>query len=332
MQALYRYMPKYGAGGPSRRGSHALADSMGCEARWYLYAYKRLRARGQNRYLTTGTIRHTALAYYYAPKVRDRQIPWFVEYPDMKLALEEDARGKPKEIRDALEMLEAYREYDVGSPVEPLYVEEEFQATIGQLCPGLADEPAEALLCVDKGGRPVMASEGSQLTIALPRLSEEVVTCRPDLIARENGAIDIWDHKTAGGAKDGSGRLPVLNPEYPDYTYFWQAMVNLWIVRQSLPIRSFKLNRIKRDRPFDFDRSGMDIPKDLYAKVPSTIRQAVIQDRQRRRKVAAGARFGDMTPSLMECSTWGACPYAPICYAGDESVRQWRLTTDFFSE
>lgn len=295
-----------------------MADSLGCEVRWYLYAFKHLQPRYSNKYLRIGTILHTALAYHHVLEM-DRKPEWFVKYPDMLTALEEDARGKPAELRNALEFIDAYKYYYTGSPWVPIACEEEFIATVGALDPAGEDEPTEDLTFLDARGEPSI--------VHLPSLNDEVVSCRPDLIIIENGRNIVVDHKSGGSARDGSGRLPILNPQYPDFTYFWQAMVNLHIVRQQMPIEEFVLNRVKRDRPFDFSRDTLTIPEKMYGKVPAAIRASVKRDRALRRKVARGEA---MTPHPFECETkWGSCPYSRLCYAPSQGERDLVLSAEF---
>lgn len=326
-------MAKTGAGGPSRRGSHAMADSLGCEVRWYLYAFERFvpkqaegpRRPGRDRdyYLRVGTLLHTAIAYYYAEKMVDRKPQWFIDYPDLMPALEEDGKGRPNEIRMVLAALEAYREWEIAHPWDPVYVEEELETTVGVLDPEGEDEPEEELVFVD--------SKGKKTVQLLPTLNNEYVTCRPDIIFRENGLMHMGDHKGASAGRNSNGLLPVIGDDNPDFTYSWQAMVNLHIARANgLPIESFQFNRIKREKPFDCKRHTWTPPERMYAKVPSSIRQAIKNDRARRRKVARGEA---LIPHPNECQTqWGPCTYTRICYAHSLQNRNEVLANEFLRD
>jgi hypothetical protein len=146
----------------------------------------------------------------------------------------------------------------------------------------------------------------------------------------------IIDHKTQGGKRDGSGRLPVLDERHPDYTYYWQAMVNLHIVRKGrcsvadgsrLDIHGFKFNRIKRDIPYDFSRDPFDIPARQYAKVPTSMRAMVRRERQLAVKCATSPK--DLIAHPWECESKWRCTYTRLCHVDTLEERNIILATEF---
>lgn len=163
----------------------------------------------------------------------------------------------------------------------------------------------------------------------MPRLNDEVVTCRPDLIIQRNGMNWIIDHKTAGGSrkKGDEGRLAVINPNYPDYTYRWQAMFNLQVCRLSMPIEGFIFNRVKRDIPFDFSRDIADVPERMYQKIPRVIRTTVKKERALIKKALTSP--GDLDINPWECQGKYTCDFARLCYADSVGVRNEILGSEF---
>ena len=312
---------KKGGGGASRRGSHKMADSGGgCEVRYFYAHHMKLRKTGGNYYMDFGTLVHTGMAYHYAERM-ERKPQWYLEQPDRDVAMEIDSLGHPVWLKTAKEIMDAFKRYEAGDPLHAIYVEEEFETTVGTLDPDGEDEPAEEIEYINSKGEPSV--------LKLPTLNDEYVTCRPDLIVMKNGKNYIFDHKTAGGDRKGSGRLPVMNPETPDYTYYWQAMVNLWIVRQHIPVQGFIFNRVKRDIPYDFSQDPFEIPARQYAKVPSSIRAAIKRERHLMRKIA---RKEKLIAYPWECKQNYACTYARLCHVDTIDQRNDRIKGEFVQE
>lgn len=315
-------MAKKKGGGASRRGSHRLADAgSGCEVRWYWSHFVKLKPLKGNFYMDFGTLMHTAAAYHYA-EMMERRPEWFIESPDMEAALLADSLGNAKWLRDVKTFLEWYKRFDTGDPVHPIYCEEEFEATVGALDPDGQDEPAEDIVTDT-----IDPETGEKKVIHLPTLNDEIVTCRPDLINERNGDNWIWDHKSASAGRDGSGRLKVLDDRYPDYTYVWQAMVNLHIVRQTIPIRGFIFNRLKRDAPYDCSRDLFTVPARTYAKVPRTIRECVKRERSLLRKSVTAK--STLVSAPWECKGAFACSYVRVCHNDSLEERDAIIQSEF---
>lgn len=313
--------PERGGGGASRRGSHKLADAGGCEVKFYWsHKIKAEKAKGRY-YLDFGTLFHTALAYHYGPKMQ-RTPQWLVDCPDRESAMEEDSKGNPEWYRRAKEIMQAYEAHYAGEPWEPIYCEEEFETTLGVIDPDGEDEPPVHLERTNPDD-----PEGPPLVLDLPSLNEEIVTCRPDLIVTYNGYNWLVDHKTAGAARDGSQRLPVIDERRLDYKYSWQAMLNLWVVRQTLDIEGFIFNRVKRSPPYDFSRDVYPVPGRLYAKIPAVCRAVIKKERDLRIRIFNG---GKIIPSPWECVTpFGNCDYVKLCHVDSKGDRDLSLLSDF---
>lgn len=334
-------MPKKtGGGGASKRGSHHLADNGGCEVRWDYAFNKRVGPKKGSWYADFGTMIHTVLAYHYVQFI-ERKPQWFLDHPNEMAAIEEDSLGKPAWLRTALEFREWYRNHEAGDPLVPLYIEETFEATVREVDPTGVDEPSiefeYSMECdgystndvtgeVDYDSRcQNLDMEGQHIKhvikrmLRLPSLDEETVTCRPDLIHLRNGSNALTDHKTKGGARDGSGRLPVLDESRPDFTYVWQAMYNLHVVRTKIDVEYFEFNRVKRDRPFDVARDPWIPPADLYATIPAAVREMV---RQERRLAVKAARGEKMIAKPWLCKADWECGYTRLCYADSPEERE----------
>lgn len=308
-------------GGKSARGSHHMKDNLGCPTNWELANFLHVFPRERGNYYTDfGTLVHTGLAYLYAAR-QTRKPQWYQTEPDVEVALLRDAKGNPKYLRDCKELLSFYKYFESTDPWETTYIEEVFEASVGAIDPTGADEPAETLEYVK--------DDGITVEVKLPSLNAEIVTCRPDAIIVRNGRNFIVDHKTAGAARNGSNRLPVLSDHNPDYTYIHQACVNLHIVRQSIDVMGFMFNRIKRDVPFDVSRDMAKIPDGIYASVPATIRASIKKERELIRRAC---RREPMEKYLWEChGSKYKCGYVRLCYAENAASRHIILNTEYSS-
>lgn len=293
---------KFG-GGPSSFGSHGMAEAMGCEVRYYLSSHKKYQPVGgfRNKYLDIGTILHSALMYYYAERM-ERKPQWYVDFPDMMEVLEEDSKGRPAELRNALQFLDFYKVRAAGDAWTPLFIEETFEAKVWQL----------------KGLKGPATAE-----------DDVFVTCRPDLICKINGENWIVDHKSAGAGRNTGGRLSVINEQYPDHTYDWQAMVNLHLVRTQMDIAGFIFNRVKRDAPYDRDPYFFQVPTRMYPKMPSVMAAAAARRIELNKKIANNE---PMIPHPWECEAKWRCPYTRICYSESVEQRNMRINMEFTIE
>lgn len=274
-----------GHGASSRRGSHRLADAEGCPRKWWLRYARRLVPVEEKQATFAGTLAHLGLEYFYNSKL---PVPEEKPFPTFEAAIEERGRGDPNAIRNAIDCVRAYIVWEAGDPLVPLAVEEEFVATVGEIDPGGPDAS----------------------------LDDEIVTCKPDLIARNCGYVGMYDHKTEGVWGRGN-RLPILKTD-GRYTLSWQAMLNLHIIRCRkedprgiAECASFTLNRIKKDVPFDFDRYPLRMRQPAYEDVPRLIRKKVAAEREFIRALERGERLG---PDFTHChGPYGVCDYAPLC-------------------
>lgn len=298
-----------GGGGPSKRGSHHTAGNQKCDQAYIYRHVWRLERKAPNFYLDFGTLVHTGLAYHYVEKMSSLPA-WYMRQPNVEIAMQADAKGKPQWLRDAKDLLEAYKRRYASDPWLPLHVEEEFEATVGALDPEGQDDPPFEVTLRDY--------YGNARTFQQPSLNEEVVTCRPDIIFVEAGIKKVGDHKTGGGGRgnNDSERLPPIEGIW--YDYLWQQMYNLHIVRQTYPdVEEFVFNRIKRSTPFDFDRLPGSYPAGRYAKVPAMVRASIRSEREKLRRISEGA-----TPQWYQWEC-GRCDFRALCDA--ESDLDFRL-------
>lgn len=308
-----RFMTKRSGTGPSRRGSHRLSATDGCPTQFKYRIALGAQPRESNYYLEYGTLMHTAQAYYYVPRM-ERKPQWYLDFPDMEAALLEDSLGHDDRLRKVKETMLAYDRWESGQQWFPLYNEEEFEATVGKVDPEGQDESPFVVTYTDRQGNTVVK--------VFPSLNDEIVTCRPDLIIPKNGGNYIVDHKTGGADRKGTGRLPIIDPRFPDYSYGWQAMFNLCVVRAAgLQVEGFIFNRIKRDPPFDFARDLYDCSEQMYSTIPGSIRAAVIAERDSWRRMSTP---GSIFTKPWECS---GCSYKQLCYADSKEQRDFILET-----
>lgn len=323
------FKKKTKGGGASRRGSHALKDATNpCDVARYYSQHLRLRKiSGDNYYMDFGTLVHTGLAYYYAEKLEVKP-QWFIESPSVEAAMENDSLGHSEWLTKAQGIMEAFKHWEVGQPWQPILVEEEVAVSLGEIDPEGRDEPAFEVEYVDEHGLPQVYK--------FPTLNEEKVTCRPDLIVKSNGGLLICDHKTAGAARDKSGRLKILQPddEY-ERKYQWQGMVNLTICRAKWPeIEGFVFQRIKRDIPYDFARDDFNVPPLLYDRVPMTMRASVRREReQKARFLTTTDPKRDLIAAPWMCIADGyRCSFDRLCHADGLDERKVRRQSEFYIE
>lgn len=188
--------------------------------------------------------------------------------------------------------------------LEPLHIEEEFTATVGELDPGGPDSS----------------------------LDNEIVTCRPDLIYRtKSGAISVLDYKSHGNSRVNptTGRLTRWNQETGEYALNWQVLTNLHIVRARLGYRvaDFVIQRTTRQEPYDFDRHVLKIPQLAYTEAPRVMRELVKQERESIVKLERGER---PSPRFHACmGRFGPCDYRFVCTATDRDMMLDRLQTKY---
>jgi hypothetical protein len=311
------HMAKKTGGGASRFGSHAMSLAMSCEVKWFWSAFMGYEKAGGNFYMDFGTLGHTGLSYHYGNQLENKP-RWLLDNPNVDVSMEIDSKGEAKWLKQAKDMIAAYKNHYANDAWKPVHVEEEFTATVGELDPDGEDEPAIG---------PLEFTDifGQKRSLQRPSLNEEVVSCRPDMVAFDGRSYVIVDHKVQGGGqKSNRDRLPIISEQYPDYRYMWQAMVYMTIMRRYLPVEYFYLNRIKRDVPFDFSRDRVELYQRPMRKIPGAIREAV---RKRRNLMVKAALHPDkLVPHFGACSH---CDFTRLCYTDTAEERNLRLQAEY---
>ena len=297
-------------GGSSSRGTHQLLAAASCERQYAFRYVTRQRPQGEPTFRLVGTLVHSALAYHYASQMK-KPPKWFEKLQARGLGVEQvleaEGEGYPEVVENALATFEAYKARWAGDPVVPLFVEEEFSATLGELDPA-PDRP-------------------------WPGLDDEVVTCRVDLVGLLNGLPWIIDHKCTGGEWQ-RDRLPRFPDQGGEYRLNLQILMNLHILRLRLPElgyeapQGFLINRIKRKMPFDFDRNPASPTKLAYDEAPRQIRGLVYKELDIRARMKAGIK----PVAGYNCyGRYGACDYIEICAASSAERRKLVMATGFTS-
>ena len=287
-------------GGASRRGSHRLL-STSCERLWALRTVYGLVPKIEPSFRLQGTLVHTCLAYHYAARMKSPPA-WFHERT-LEQALREDGDGAPDLIQVAKEVYASFASKFASQAWNPISVEEEYAATLGELDPG-----------------------GPH-----PELDNEVVTCRTDLVIEVNGDLWIVDHKTTGGT---SGQRLAAWREDGEYKLSWQIMLNLAILRApsnvarlGKRVRGFIIQRAKTRQPFDFDQHPVQVSAKAYALAPRTAREYVIAEKVIEAKIAAKQ---SPSPNFAMCwGRYGACDYHGLCGAASDFEQNQIITRGF---
>ena len=292
-------------GGSSKRGPHRLA-STACERLWTLRSVYGLVSKYDPPLRLQGTLIHDCLAFHNASLMS--QPPSWFQTRTLEEALAIDGAGQPQLIRVAKEVYEAYKLRHAGDTWRPIFVEEEFEASIGELDPGGPDST----------------------------LDSEVVTCRTDLVIETNGELWIVDHKSTGGGWGGKERLETWKDD-GEYKMNWQVLMNLHILRApsnaarfgGKTIKGFIIQRIKHRTPFDFDRHPVHVPALAYQAAPRAARQYVAKEREILAKINRGE---SPTPNFSSCfGRYGKCDYYDLCAAGSKSEQQTIMHSAFRS-
>lgn len=313
-----------GPSGASARGSHQLAAISQCPRKWYLRYRKRIREVKDKEFRIAGTLHHNAIAYAYAERVIEQgkyPVPSWWDGRPLADILEERGAGWPVQVQLAKEMYDAYQNFWWNSPVpepwEPVAVEEEYQARLGDLDPLLGEDP----------------------------LADEIVTCGTDLIVRNVNTNQLWisDHKSKGFDPFNRSKVERLEPwvrkstgggDHEQYKVHWQALVNLHLVRRAFPdeiVGGFIINRFSRKKTkagqFLFDRHTLHASPRVYARAPKVMRYAVQKELDLDGMVAAGEQ---PEPHYWAChGKYGCCDYIDLCNADDEERMHRVLESQF---
>jgi hypothetical protein len=264
---------------------------MTCETKWALRYQHRIVPNVTSDILLGGTLIHAAIAHYYAEKLINAGSPpptwWTGE--SLREVLAREGAGHPYLIRSALEVYQAYGARWQDEPITPIAVEEEFEATVGELDPNGQDET----------------------------LNTEAITCKVDLLARRNLTNDlvVIDHKTKFSDFK-TGKLPVWDQATNEFTISWQAIINLLILRARFPhekVIGFSVNRVTRRTPYEFDRSPcLEIGTLMYRRSGGIVRAAVRREREIQAKMGRG-ELPDLSPWMCVQGKYNRCDYVGLC-------------------
>jgi hypothetical protein len=255
---------------------------------------------GEPSFRLIGTLVHLQLSYWYAQRMKE--VPAWANKTPVDEALAIAGSGQPDQIELCKQVCAQYAETYAGEPWEPLFVEKEFRARVGDLDP-----------------------DGPDAT-----LNDEIVTGRMDLVVKTRVGTEeyiyIVDHKCTGGgwSKD---KLPRWTDDN-EYRVPWQSMIYLHLLRHHYKgtgqrVEGFIINRVKRTMnqygKFDFDRHVLKIPEAPYRRVPRTVREVVAEELRIQRALQQGKM---PRANLFNCfGRWGPCDYADLCCAPDENAR-----------
>ena len=231
-------------------------------------------------------------ASYYWASQLTVRPAWFAETP-LREALVEAVQGDSEMLARVTGMFTAWRRYMTAYPRKPVAVEEE-------------------------------------LFLKLP--NGEIVTCRVDLIAEENGWIWVYDIKTTArggwGSEGASERLPRWQENGP-YALDWQSLIVLRAARAKFGadrVRGYMLDRVKQTEPFDFDTPIVDVPLEPYEEAVETAMLACAREHEHRTNAFAGKY---PVGNFAGCYHGGAaCDYRYVCRS-PRAARVQLLDEDF---
>lgn len=309
------------SGGSSARGPHRLGSVQTCQLQYALRYVNKVTPIETKSWTRVGTLFHQSLAYVYAERM-DNPPDWF-HVETLESSLLRQGEGHPAEVRDAIEFYHWFKVVSTGEPLNPVAVEQEFRATLADIDPDGTDEDEIHYVNEDTGKE-----------FHAPRLNEEVITCRTDLVAEEAGQLYVIDHKSK--AIDWkTGHLPKWNEE-GEYSLNLQVLQNLLLVRHHFGVdrvAGFKIHRVSRNRPFARDTHEIHCSGLAYANAPRAIRDAVRLERKVGLELASGSKA---SPNYSVCfAKYGdsdyasACDYVPLCRADNREQMKSRLASEY---
>lgn len=289
--------------GASKRGSHQLAAVFQCGRKWHLRYRKRVVPREDVEHRMAGTLGHLSVAYAYVDRIREQDkwpMPTWWEDEPLLDALAREGEGWPQLIPTANALYSAYSNLVMPyeKHVEPIAVEEQFFAKLGDVLPDCPEH-----------------------------LKDEVFTSAIDLVYRDTRTGMIWvrDHKSKGFdwfSRGPQQRMTKWDKDGEQYNIHWQALVNLLIVRNAFPqhtVAGFEINRFTRKMTkggaFLFDCHKLDISPRVYASTPEVVRRCIEEELRIDALVAAGEQ---PSPNFWACDgKYGNCDYINLCRATD---------------
>jgi len=260
----------------------------GCDRLYALKYLTRLRPVHEPAYRLVGTLIHECLAHHYAGKL---PIPpkWY-RPGALDTSLNAQANNQPEQVQIAREVYQYYKSQTAAESLTPLFVEQEFSASVGEIDPQPESESG---------------------------IEDDRITCRTDLVALINGRVFIVDHKCTSGQYK-TERLPRWQSE-GEYKMSFQAMVNMLILSCRLPElgypapSGFMIQRIKRKPPFDMDRNFVQLSPMAMADAPKAIRSYIEKEGRIRAQVARGEK---PAPNFDRCwGRYGKCDFHGVCSA-----------------
>ena len=299
-------------GGSSRRGPHRLAAALGCPINWALRYIDGHRPKEEPTFRLGGTLIHTGVAVHHALQMKQPP-PWFdllgrgtVEQRIVQ-AVSMQAQGRPDDIRAALAVTEAYRDYDVGRPWTTLMVEYEFMATMGEVWALRHSSPCP------------------------PDVIDELVSARTDWVGLINGYFQMVDHKTLNPRNANNS----LGTYRDHHEHFWQAAVNKLVATAELKrsggpeVESFNIQRITRSLPLDVSIDAILLPTVAMDEIPRAMVTALRQERQ----LMAWIDGGEKLPRhFHQCyGRFGNCDFVNVCHATSKQEQLAVLANDFYS-
>lgn len=287
------------AGGASRRGSHRLAESALCPRKWYLHFGRGIKPKKTALHFVEGTAFHLCRAYARAAQMEAKKpgsAPAWFHRETLDQALERECKGYPEAIKLAKSMDAAYERFYAGNdPWEPVAVEKEYVASLGQI---------RKLI---NPYSPPLPDDGEQ------------VSCRIDLVYRANGYLWACDYKTT--AHGYQGHLKNWNPD-GEYSINFQFLLQTAVLKVNLgaEFKGVVVERCLKKDPFDFDRTPSPISPAAFRDLPNAIAARCAAERDiARQAFDAQARGEDMNTWLpsghwWNCYSWGSsCEFKTLC-------------------
>lgn len=300
-------------GGKSSRGSHRLAEISRCPRKWYFQNVMELEPKRPAVYYVEGTLIHLALAYHHASRMTVKP-QWFLETP-LDEALAREGRGWPQAIELAKDVGEAYARRYAEDPWQPLAIEHEFSATVGEIRrltkPFAPPQPGD----------------------------EERVSARIDLLLRSGGYLWAADYKSTAHAS--SRGLTPLNPE-GEYAIHWQFLLQTAIMRVNFgnEFRGVLVERVSKKAPHDFDRAVAPISQAMFNDLADVVARQCRAENELieavvNAQVNEAGQPGDASEWLpvgnpWSCFSWGhPCEFRQLCLSETFGQRQSTLVRDY---
>jgi hypothetical protein len=308
--------PPDSPGGKSSRGSHRLAEISRCPRKWYFQNVLELEPKRPAIYYVEGTLIHLALAYHHASRMAVKP-QWFLE-TTLDAALAREGRGWPQAIELAKDVGEAYARRYAEDPWQPLAIEHEFSASVGE---------------IRRLTQPFAPAQPDD---------DERVSARIDLFLRSGGYLWAADYKSTAHAS--SRGLTPLNPE-GEYAVHWQFLLQTAIMRVNFgaEFRGVLVERVSKKAPHDFDRAVAPISQAMFNGLADVVARQCRAERELVSEVASsgvlGASAGPSAGSSSEwlpvgnpwsCFSWGhPCEFRQLCTSETFGQRQSTLVRDY---